>query len=286
MSKQPNFFILGVQKCGTTSLAAYCSQHSEIFVPAVKEIGFFDDPKVFAYGAGYLERHYKRCARIKYRCDATPTYFAQHQLTIPAFRRFYKKTEALKFAIILRDPVERFVSHYMHNFTRGSENREINTVATAELHSLSENSSLEDLQYLGPGFYDKLIAIWLNKFSHSQFVFLSSEALLQSKSTELQKLWRFLDLPECLNIAESRRNISGKARFSGISKWVSDESAFGKQLAKKLLPADWRGILRQYIIEKNTSNEGQVPVIRSEVFDQLTDIYSESVKAMTKFTAL
>src|SRR5450631_4077734 len=37
----PNFFIAGVQKCGTTALYSYLSQHPGVFMPAMKEPYYF-----------------------------------------------------------------------------------------------------------------------------------------------------------------------------------------------------------------------------------------------------
>jgi len=39
---KPNFLIIGAQKCGTTSLFYYLSQHPQLNLPAIKEIHFFD----------------------------------------------------------------------------------------------------------------------------------------------------------------------------------------------------------------------------------------------------
>ncbi|MBK8680799.1 MAG: hypothetical protein IPN31_02620 [Bacteroidetes bacterium] len=36
-----NFFCIGAQKAGTTTLAEILNQHSQIFLPAVKETKFF-----------------------------------------------------------------------------------------------------------------------------------------------------------------------------------------------------------------------------------------------------
>ena len=39
--KRPNFFILGAPKCGTTSMAAWLSEHPNIFMSPIKEPFFF-----------------------------------------------------------------------------------------------------------------------------------------------------------------------------------------------------------------------------------------------------
>lgn len=39
--KEPNFFIIGAPKCGTTSLAHWLAQHPEVFMSPVKEPHYF-----------------------------------------------------------------------------------------------------------------------------------------------------------------------------------------------------------------------------------------------------
>ena len=41
MSVWPNFFIVGAQRSGTTSLYFYLRQHPDVFMPSVKEPHFF-----------------------------------------------------------------------------------------------------------------------------------------------------------------------------------------------------------------------------------------------------
>ena len=46
--KQPNFLVVGAAKSGTTSIFNYLNQHSEIYIPEVKECRFFSQlPKTF-----------------------------------------------------------------------------------------------------------------------------------------------------------------------------------------------------------------------------------------------
>ena len=39
---RPNFFILGAPKCGTTSVAAWLSEHQEVYMSPTKEPHFFN----------------------------------------------------------------------------------------------------------------------------------------------------------------------------------------------------------------------------------------------------
>ena len=41
-----DFIVAGFRKCGTTSIYKVLSQHSQIYIPAVKEVDFFAGERV------------------------------------------------------------------------------------------------------------------------------------------------------------------------------------------------------------------------------------------------
>src|SRR5688572_22991010 len=69
----PTFLIIGASKSGTTSLAAYLSQHPEVFMSSRKEINFFD----LHYGEGvdWYRAHFADAGDRREVGEATPTYF-------------------------------------------------------------------------------------------------------------------------------------------------------------------------------------------------------------------
>lgn len=41
--KNPNFFIIGAPKCGTTALSEYLREHPQVFFSDPKELSFFNE---------------------------------------------------------------------------------------------------------------------------------------------------------------------------------------------------------------------------------------------------
>ena len=61
LMNKPSVFLLGVQKSGTTAIAGMLAEHSEIFVPSVKETYFFIDESLNSRGESwYLSEYYSR----------------------------------------------------------------------------------------------------------------------------------------------------------------------------------------------------------------------------------
>ena len=117
LRKEPSFIIIGAQKCGTTSLAYYLSQHPKVFIPKIKEVHFFNrikDRKERWYKTHFPVDLFKK---FKHYGEATPDYILYPQ--IPALiKSMYPQT---KIIVLLKDPITRSISHYKHNITQKRE---------------------------------------------------------------------------------------------------------------------------------------------------------------------
>lgn len=116
------FMIVGAQRCGTTSLAWFLSQHPEIAMSSPKEAHLFDRPDYSPdwtteqINARY-RRFFKEISGARIRGEATPIY-----LFLPEIARELKRyNPELKVLVLLRDPVERTISSYRFQKSRGKE---------------------------------------------------------------------------------------------------------------------------------------------------------------------
>ncbi len=114
----PNFFIVGVAKAGTTSLAAWLRQHPEVFISKLKEPRYFShdlaDPgvhNVVRSREAYLAL-FARSGRYKARGEASTSYFT-HWRHVP--ERIKEVVPEARIIILLRDPVERAYSSYLND---------------------------------------------------------------------------------------------------------------------------------------------------------------------------
>jgi len=119
----PDFIIIGAQKCGTSSLHAYLEQHSEIEGSIPKEIHFFDRDIYLGKKLNSYRRHF--LSGTNHLCfESSPSY-----LYAPgAAQNIYKYYPEIKLIVILRDPVKRAFSawnHYKVHFETGTFRRTI-----------------------------------------------------------------------------------------------------------------------------------------------------------------
>lgn len=202
-SNKPSFLIIGAQKCGTTSLFYYLSQHSDLRMPIQKEIHFFD----LQYDKG-IEWYYslfpkKPLLKKMHAGEASP-YYLFHPLVA---ERVYKHLPKIKIIVLLRNPVDRAYSHFMHQkklknefmdtFEKAIES-ESNRTDEDEKKLIKGEIELslpfQRYSYLKRGLYFKQINHWLQYFPIDQFYFIKSEDFFQNTVNELIQLYNFLGI--------------------------------------------------------------------------------------------
>ena len=116
------FLIGGVQKAGTTALARYLAGHPQLALPQRKEAHVFDDPGFEAdWDRARIDREYARHfdagSDDRLHGDATPIYLFHPTLV----ERIAAYNPAMRWIVLLRDPVERAISQYGMERARGDE---------------------------------------------------------------------------------------------------------------------------------------------------------------------
>jgi len=203
-----SFMIAGMQKSGTTALASFLDQHPALCMAKPKEPHLFDSPE---YSCAWTQelvdqryaRYFDHCDGQVLKGEATPIYTLFPD--IPAALRKYNP--ALKFIILLRDPVERAMSHHAMEFQRGNEQRPLWLALLLETHRLrhsgnprAPNSAMRRHSYRTRGLYSRQLQNLYRSFGAKQILLLRSEDLKNSHHTSLSKIFRFLGVDHRIQI--------------------------------------------------------------------------------------
>jgi len=114
----PNLFIVGAAKCGTTTVAHWLSRHPEIHFSPIKEPHYF-----YPYDGRKQDlRAYEslfKCNQelVKYRAEGSVYYMTSPE----ALRSIKAKYPDAKCLVCLRNPVEQVVSLYYQKRNTGNE---------------------------------------------------------------------------------------------------------------------------------------------------------------------
>ena len=197
----PDFFINGFARCGTTSLYIYLIKHPRILPCAYKEPMFFN--KDYALGLDWYLSHFPVMpTEGNYLTGEATTRYIDHP---QAAKRLYRHFPRAKFVIMMRNPVERTVSDYNLLVNRGVLKQPLKQLVNRleKLRSKSEADLARWVQRwrltndpIASSLYVYHIERWLSLFSREQFLFLSSEDFYSEPAQTVQKVFRFLGLPD------------------------------------------------------------------------------------------
>jgi len=197
----PGFLILGAQKAGTTALYAYLRWHPRITGPAWKEVSYFD--RHYRRGTRWYRGHFPLRAADRLVGEASPGYLF-HPL---APERVRATVPDAKLIAVLRDPVDRALSHYQHEVALGREPLSFEEAVDAEPErTRGEEERLVrepgyfshawwDYTYLARGRYAEQLERWFAAFPREQLLVLPSEELAGEPDETYAKILEFLGAP-------------------------------------------------------------------------------------------
>jgi len=198
----PDFLIIGCQKCGTTSIYNYLIQHPKILSAYKKEVKYFN--LNFQKSLSWYKSHFPLQKKGYISGEATPDYIIYES----AAQQISNLFPSVKLLVIMRNPVERTISHYNFNVQRGVEKlpfkealfeestriKTTNKVTNINGHS---NSYFSEYTYKLRSRYVEQVQCWLKYFPISSFYFLSLEELRQATNNQLNLIFDFLGLEGC-----------------------------------------------------------------------------------------
>lgn len=201
----PQFFVVGTQKGGTTSLYEYLKPHPQIVLSEVKEHHFFDQH--YDEGLAWYRAQFPvlDAAAGEITGDFTPLYmFHPH-----AIARMARHHPQARIIVLLRNPVDRAFSHYNHAVRLGNEQRSF-TAAIAEepamiereLARMAADHSYFGLEYqrhsyLTRGMYAEQMTRIFEFYPRQQVLVAQSERLFLDPAAILERIYRFLGVGSC-----------------------------------------------------------------------------------------
>lgn len=192
-----DFVIGGVQKGGTTLLWSILTRHPGVAFPEGKEVHWFDNDEHYAHGPADLAAYHARFgdpADPRLWGDPTPSYLWWP--TAPARIRDYHP--AMKWIVLLRDPVSRAYSHWNMARSRGAEKldfREALAAEDARLRAATRRRQAQRYSYFSRGLYAQQIARLWSLFPREQTLLLRSEWLREDPEGIVARVLGFLGLP-------------------------------------------------------------------------------------------
>ena len=274
----PNFLIIGAMKSGTTALYYYLEQHPQIYMSPVKEPNFFcfagqegSESKSVTRIEAYRQL-FKGVSEERAIGEASHCYLYEPG----AVARIQQYVPEAKLVAILRNPVERAYSHFLHMVRSGTEPlTDFAQALREEEVGAYQKRSYQD--YIGRGRYYEQLKRYFDAFNSEQIRVYLYEDLDKAPIDTLQDTFRFLGVEDSFVPDVSlRRNVSGYPKYKTLDEFLRRPSSV-KNALKMYLPARLRWRLSKAFDDLKTRNLVGPRAMEPEVRRQLVGVYREDI---------
>jgi Sulfotransferase family len=188
---RPNLFLIGAMKSGTTYLSELLGAHPQIFMSSPKEPCYFVDPKVLLkvwpgqWDQGYWRSPERYLSLFAAAGEAAvigeaSTVYSQVPTFLEVPERILAFNRQARFVYIMRDPVQRTISHYWHTVRYWGERRPMLEAIRADEH------------YREVSHYARQLKAYLRHVGRERVYVLIQERLRADPAGELSRLYAWL----------------------------------------------------------------------------------------------
>jgi hypothetical protein len=234
MNSPPDFVIIGAMKAATSTLHDQLAQQRGIAMSEPKEPCFFSDDEVFARGLEWYGMCFTAAAEGDLRGESS-THYAKLPSLPHAAERLHAHRPDARIVYVLRQPIDRLVSHFMHGWSEGWYGDSI-------AEAVERDASLVDY-----GRYAMQLRPWLDRFGADRVLLVAYDVLRSRPQEELDRLGRFLgaDSPLIWRDDLGARNVSTeRIRQGWFRRWFVDP-AWATGLRRAAVPKALRTRVRE-----------------------------------------
>ncbi len=303
---EPNFFIVGAARCGTTSLFEALGRHRDVYCCPVKEPNYFAFD--FAAEPGILEDARRRGVLISRplgkiiappRVALTTDYAAyahlfdrwEGQLAVGEASTAYLPSRvaaqaiagrfpAARIVIVLRDPVARARSDYLMHLQLGGAIGTFRETVAPELEAI-RRGAIAARGIVRSGFYSPQIRRYLTHFRREQILFLLFEELVRNSRRALERVLEHLgvDPRPAGEIALGWENRSRVPRFPGLNRWA--EKTGRRTSVLRFVPRPMRHGMRAIFYRA-----GEPPAVEEGDRASLLEWFRDDIAATARITGI
>jgi hypothetical protein len=271
----PNLIVIGGLKCGTTSLHHYLNLHPQVAMSRPKELNFFVAELNWELGPDWYASHFDREAPA--RGETSP-----HYTNLPRFHGVAERMHDVlgaqaRIVYMVRDPLERMLSHYLHNVSGGYETRPI-----------ADALGDPDSAYVARSRYAMQLQPFLEAFDRSHVLVVANEDLAAMREETMRDVFAFCGVDDHFTSEQFAREWetgSGKQdggfRLMDRAVRLPGLRAFDRNFDR--LPESLRWMVER-VVHSPETGAAPKPRLDPELRARLVDMVAEDVADLERLT--
>ncbi|MBC8301495.1 MAG: sulfotransferase domain-containing protein [Pelagibacterales bacterium] len=286
---KPNLFVPGAAKSGTTSLHNLLNQHPEICMSSVKEPGYWKNEKFKDFKNIEKENYLNLFMKSKHKIfGESTTAYMYYDTFINNINSNYNVSP--KFIFILRNPIDRFNSHFWWIKGLGLEKSNFQEALSKDQNNEFKAYNYYPKYYFQFGLYAKWLKRFYNCFDRSNIKIITFEDLINNQLKTANSCFEFLGLKKLNSISNHTSNQTALLKNPQLYHFLN-KSAMGKysftKIGKYFLPKKTINWIKLNIKDnlKNWKKENvSYPKISKENRSELKALYFKDVSDLKKLT--
>jgi len=295
-STPPDFFLMGVPKAGTSALHAALAQHPGLYLSPVKEPKYYmcgDSPPPAYRGPGdahsnqewvwqrqrYLEL-FEAAPPGSLRGESTPFYLYNRD----ARRRIAADRPDAKLIAVLRDPVDRAYSNWMHLWMDGLEPLADVVDAVGREPNRIDEGWAPFWHYQGLGMYGRQVKDLFEHFPREQVLLLRYRDLVDEPNATLDLVFTFLgvETASVSNVPED--NYRPFVRDGVRARTLGRVIRAGATAGQFLPPEVWRRLSKPLIAQLHRGGDPARPTLTAEQRKVLIEPHLPDIELLESVT--
>ncbi|MGD8589859.1 MAG: sulfotransferase domain-containing protein [Chromatiales bacterium] len=260
MTFKMDFIGIGSGKCGSTWLYDNLVKHPEICDRNLKELNYFSE-LYERHPMRWYESQFADCEPDMKKGEFSVTYISHPE----AAERIYRHFPEVKLIAILRNPVKRAFSNYLHSIRKGDI-----------LPSLSFGNYIEDENRLIPGHFADHLQRFYARFDREQIRVIITEEFAGDPLQGYHDLYQYIGVQDFRFIPpdyDKRRNVAKSYRYLWLENiLVRSYRVLSKSGYTKLVKQITESGIANWIRAINRDNR-PVPEIDPESQQRLLEYY-------------
>lgn len=260
---KPDFIIIGAMKSATSTLHAQLALQPGIFMTTPKEPNYFSDDAQYAKGEAWYSGLFQP-AQAGDICGESSTHYTKlpdYPLTV---ERMARSLEKPKFIYVIRHPIDRLISHYIHQWSENVFKCDINE-AIDRYEELTTYSC-----------YARQLMPFIKQFGKENVLLVFTEAIRREPQKQLEKVADFIGYEGEVNWHDDLepQNVSRQRirAFPGYKLLV--ESNIMTMLRRTLVPKAFRErVKKRYTLQHR-------PVIDEQHLTRLKQVFNTDLNQL------
>lgn len=293
---QPDFIVIGAPKAGTTALHAALTQHPQVFMTTPKEPKYWlcdgapppawngpgdkHSQQEWVWRSSEYAALFAPARRDQLRGESTPFYLWSRG----AHRRIAEALPDVKLIAVVRDPIDRAYSNWMHLWSDGLE-REPDFERAFQLQDERVAAGWAPFwRYRELGLYGEQLEHLFSYVDPARVLVMRYRSIVDDPGSAVDRTCRFLGIAEGRVSSIPRDNSRSFVEPGWRSRVIGPVVRTGATLGQFVPPEVWRRASGPLVTQLSGRDETHRPLLTAEQRARLLPRFVDDVKRLTAAT--